>query len=329
MKSRIVLLILDPGDTFTTIPEGLSETLASIEKLRGSFELILVFNSPVSLAPNTFRFLKDYEVNHKNCLLIQQEEKQGISVGLNTGAFRETSEYDVLIMMSGDALIVDYDMLLNFESVFSKYSRIGCLHPISIFEDAPNLCNFSADYTMEKFHAHLKKGNAHCLEAEAHVASNIPFFIKEVKNRKREAFYPLPTLPLTFFAVRWPLYRSLNGFDEDFTCGHENNDFILRALRAGYYSAVHNRSFIYHRRLLFRVLGQAGNNRSLYNALAGQSGRVWKEKYGEKDNLTAFYEVRFGSFFANHLLPSAMFLRTHLKKILKNSNLLKIHQNRS
>ena len=327
MKFKIVLLIFDPEDTFASTPEALPKTLSSIRQLRGNFELVIVFNSPVCVAPKTFEFLVHYQRCNPQVFLVQQEKKQGISVGLNTGASQGDPDYDILIMMSGDALIVDPDILIEFEFLFSKYPKIGCLHSISIFEDSPNLCNYSSDFTMQCFHNHLNRGTEHCLSIESNILNELPGFVQSVKNRKQEVIYPLPTLPLTFFAVRSRLFKTLSGFDEAFLCGHENNDFIVRALKTGYYAAAANRAFIYHRRLFFRILGQAGKNRSIYNQLAGQSARAWKSKYGNRDILETFYEIRFGSFFAKYLLPIAKITRQNLKKIFRKSNLLKIFRN--
>jgi GT2 family glycosyltransferase len=238
--------------------------------------------------------------------LVQETTNRGIAGGFNDGvaALSHASEY--LILMSADALVVDPDLLNVLHQSFEASRNVGCLHPLSFFEDAPEKCNYSSAFDSSGFRSMRASDPELALERETRLQEQVDAMLRRVRGHRRWVSAPVSTLPLTFFCVRSEVFAALEGFDEGFVCGHENNDFVLRARRKGWTARVARRTLVLHRRMLFRSLGQAGNTEdSIYREMRSDSAAHWREKYGEATARQLFREAQWGTVIGKHVIPLA------------------------
>jgi hypothetical protein len=121
-----------------------------------------------------------------------------------------------------------------------------------------------------------------------------------VGRRRRSGFWPslrrhfaprlfeasnMWSFPLTTAMFRLEAFDQLGGLDEQFWYCHENNDFALRAISAGWSVGRAGTAFVNHRRFVFRAAGSAGDGLAI-NRRGHDEGmerwiRKWGKPYGE------------------------------------------------
>ena len=304
-RFAIVAVLLDPKGELSATPEGYSMALDSVLALRGDPEIVVVNNTPMEQAPECHRFLRQWVRRTPVAQLVQETTNRGIAGGFNDGVAALSHSADYLILMSGDALIVDPELLNVLHQSFEACRNVGCLHPLSFFEDAPERCNYSFAFDPSGFRSMRASDPELALEREKRLRGEVDAMLRRVRRHRRWVSAPVFTLPLTFFCVRFEVFAALEGFDEGFVCGHENNDLVLRARRRGWTARVARRTLVLHRRMLFRSLGQTGNADSVYHHLAGNSAAHWRDKYGDATARHLFREAHWGTIIGKHVIPLA------------------------
>lgn len=288
----IVLLVYDPYDVFT-VPDALPAAIGSIDVLATKAELVLVNNSRVELCPLTSAYLREVVNGRENTKLIEIGANLGCAGGFNRGAAAADPRSDVIVCMSVDALIVDPDTLGKMSMVLCRYPNIGFVHPYSIYEDEDKY-NVSPKFSLAAYRSNVKFGDGTDVDLKPELSPvEIDDILNKIGARPSRPIYPTLGVPLTFLGARKRLFEELNGFDEHFYAGGENQDIVLRALSIGYSAAVVNNAFVCHRRMLFRALGQAGKAQEFTTRGAAQAISYFQRKWGRLPQ-DIFRELRFG-----------------------------------
>jgi GT2 family glycosyltransferase len=314
MTFTIILVVYDPYDRFTH-PQALLPAIESIFTLEGSMEIVIVNNMDPVQSPCTSAFLKTLPDIYPRIRLIELDRNYGCSGGFNRGIQALTDLGDVLVYMSCDALIVDPKILLKMASVFETRKKIGAVHPLSVYEDSDD-ANVSREWSFQAFLKVLGETEENPERLPAEQEEVIASVLREVEREKPMTVRgPLSQLPLTFYAVRKSIFLDMKGFNEEFIAGWENIDFALRMYKRGYHSAIMKDAFVFHRRLLFRILGQAGENQQilLNDVRAGEA--VWNRIWGSVSHADVFRDLRHGKFLHRSLLRPVRLLTQAIKKL--------------
>lgn len=313
MTFTLVLVVYDPCDLFTH-PRALPAALESIFTLEGDLEIVVVNNTDPARSPVTSAYLKSLPAQYPRIRLIELDRNYGCSGGFNRGIRALKNPGDILIYMSCDALIVDPKMLLKMAAVFETQKKIGALHPLSVYEDFGE-ANVSRDWSFDAFLKVLEKSDQDPQQLPDEPREAIASILRDVAREKTGALRgPLPQLPLTFYALRKDLFFSLNGFNEEFIAGWENIDMALRMYKKGYRSAIMKDTFIFHRRLLFRILGQAGQNQQLLLQDVQNGEAVWNRLWGGIPHADVWRDLRHGKILHRCLLRPGRLFTQYLKR---------------
>ncbi|MDQ5984340.1 MAG: hypothetical protein CSYNP_00033 [Syntrophus sp. SKADARSKE-3] len=319
MTFTLVLVVYDPYDRFSH-PRALPAAIESIFTLEGDVDVVLVNNTDPAQAPLTSEYLKRLPEKYPRIRLIELDRNYGCSGGFNRGIRALDNPGDILVYMSCDALIVDPKVLLKMGAVFGKHKKIGALHPLSIYEDS-NEANVSRNWSFQAFLKVLDETGEDLKHLPAEPEGAIAAILEDIGREKPGAMrVPLSQLPLTFYAVRKALFLELKGFNEEFIAGWENIDFALRMYKLGYKSAIMKDAFVFHRRLLFRALGQAGQNQQilLNDVRAGEA--VWNRLWGGVPHADVFRDLRHGKLLHRGLLRPVRLLTQSMKRHLRGSH---------
>jgi GT2 family glycosyltransferase len=195
--------------------------------------------------------------------------------------------------MSGDALLVDHDVLDTFSAAFKRWPHVGALHPVSVFEDA-NDSNYSREWDGETFHRALRSYEAVGLDDldEDPFTDRVAALVQACRSRELRVTRPRLVLPLTFWAVRQSVLNAVGLMDERWRFCYENMDFALRAYLAGAESAVVQNAFVFHRRVLFRLMGSYDvSDPQTTQEMDGEA--LWRHKWGRAPG-RAWDEARYG-----------------------------------
>jgi len=200
-------------------------------------------------------------------------------------------------------------------AVFEARKKIGALHPLSVYEDFGE-ANVSREWSFQAFLKVLGETEANPELLPVGQDELIAAVLREVEREKPMAVRgPLPQLPLTFYAVRKSIFLDLKGFNEEFIAGWENIDFALRMYKRGYQSAIMKDAFVFHRRLLFRILGQAGENQQILLNDVRDGEVVWKRIWGNVPHADVFRDLRHGKLLHRSLLRPVRLLTQSIKKL--------------
>ncbi|MDD5168434.1 MAG: glycosyltransferase [Syntrophales bacterium] len=312
MKFTLLLVVYDPFDRFSH-PRALPVAVDSIFRLEGDVDIAIVNNTDPAKAPNTSAYLRMLAERDSRIRLIELDRNYGCSGGFNRGVNAMDHVNDILVYMSCDALIVDPHVLSKIGEAFGKYAKIGAIHPLSVYEDF-NEANYNDDWSFQAFLKLLETVDEDAQVLPDEPEEEINRILLGIKREKPSALrYPLPQLPLTFYAVRKDVFFDLGGFNEEFIAGWENIDFALRAYKKGYKSAILKNSFVFHRRLLFRGLGQAGQNQQILinDVKAGEA--VWNRLWGGIPHADVFRDLRHGRLLHRGLLKPVREFTRYLK----------------
>ncbi len=313
MTFTLVLVVYDPGDLFTH-PRALPAAIESIFTLEGDVEIVIVNNTDPALSPVTSAYLKTLPPAYPRIRLVELDRNYGCSGGFNRGIRALENPGDILVYMSCDALIVDPKILSKMAAVFGAQKKIGALHPLSVYEDFGE-ANVSRNWSFDAFLKVLEESDQDPQRLPAEPTEAIASILRDIGLEKSGALRgPLPQLPLTFYAVRKDLFFSLNGFNEEFIAGWENIDMALRMYKKGYRSAIMKDAFVFHRRLLFRILGQAGQNQQLLINDVQNGEVVWNRLWGGVPHADVWRDLRHGKILHRCLLRPGRLFTQYLKR---------------
>ena len=301
MKYTLLLVVYDPFDRFTH-PRALPVAIESLLRLEAEVDIAVVNNTEPVQAPTTSAYLRTLPAMDSRIRLIELDRNYGCSGGFNRGVKALDRVHDILVYMSCDAFIVDPQVLAKIGQAFGRYRKIGALHPLSVYEDFDQ-ANVSRAWSFQAFLDVLETTDENSPELPGEPQEAIKGILEVIQREKPSAVRsPMPQLPLTFYAVRKEVFMELGGFNEAFVAGWENIDFALRAYRRGYRSAILKDTFIFHRRLLFRMLGQAGQNQEILinDVKAGEA--VWNRLWGGVPHADVFRDLRHGKLLHRGLL---------------------------
>jgi hypothetical protein len=254
MRYCIILVVYDPHDAYARSC-ALPAALQSVESLHGDFRLVVTVNA-AERCPRTVAFLQAWCAEREWADVRLHRLNEGIAAAFNASVHGVLADYDAFVFMSGDALLVDHDVLHTFSAAFMRWPRVGALHPVSVFEDA-NDANYSREWDVTSFGRALRSYEAagvSNLEGDP-FTDRVAVLVQACRSRNLRVTRPHLVLPLTFWAVRQSVLRAVGPLDERWRFCYENMDFALRAYLAGAESAVVQNTFVFHRRVLFRLLG--------------------------------------------------------------------------
>jgi len=313
MTFTLILVVYDPYERFTH-PRALPAAIESIFTLEGSVEVVVINNTDLARSPRTSAYLRTLPIAYPRIRLIELDHNYGCGGGFNRGIRALNSLGDILVYMSCDAFIVDPKILLKMTAVFEARKKIGALHPLSVYEDSDD-ANVSSEWSSQAFLKALEVTDEDPERLPADPEEAIASILWEIGREKPGTLRsPLSQLPLTFYAVRKDLFLSLNGFNEEFIAGWENIDLALRMYKKGYQSAVMKDAFVFHRRLLFRILGQAGQNQQLLINDVRDGEAVWNRLWGGVPHADVFRDLRHGKLLHRCLLRPGRLLTQSLKR---------------
>jgi len=291
----VILVITDHQDIF--VSSGLiQQTVNSIFRLHGDYELILVNNYPSNLSPQITHYIRNIvNLEHKT-KVIETNKNLGSSGGFNRGVSAASSESKFVVFVSEDAEIVDSETLLKMQRAFEKNPSLGLLHPVSIFEDQDDF-NFSPYYWSGEMSRRLSllKSRRRTLSELDISQQELSYIIKKVNRRSLSVNAPLLGPPLTFLVIRREVFNKVNGFDEKLFFCYEHVDFNVRALLAGYQGGRLNNCFVNHRRLFSRAIRLHGKPiEGISNERLLKTREHWNKKWGKKLPIKVYYEIRYG-----------------------------------
>lgn len=298
MRYCIVLVVYDPRDAQSRAC-ALPEALRSVESLHGDFSLIVTVNA-AERCPRTVAFLRAWSAEREWAHLRLHRSNHGIAAAFNASVHGILDDYDAFVFMSGDALLVDPSVLHILSDAFTRWPAVGALHPVSVFEDA-EAANYSPKWDVASFRRVLQRYAVSDVVDPDGGPSAPPWVAvaTDCTRRRLQVTRPHLVLPLTFWAVRRAVLQVVGPLDERWLYGYENMDFALRAYLAGAQSAVVQNTFVFHRRLLYRLLGsmEVGEAQTSLG-LDGQA--LWLLKWGRPPG-SAFDQARFGPTIAGLL----------------------------
>jgi len=312
MKYTLLLVVYDPFDRFSH-PRALPAAIESLSLLEEDVDVAIVNNTDPAQAPVTSAYLRRLAGTGARIRLIELDRNYGCSGGFNRGVKALGQLNDILVYMSCDALIVDPHLLSKMGQAFGRHKKVGALHPLSVYEDY-DAANTTRDWSFQAFLKLLETVGEASQALPDEPQEEIKAILQGISREKPSALRsPLPQLPLTFYAVRKEVFSDLGGFNEAFVAGWENIDFALRAYQKGYKSAILKDTFIFHRRLLFRMLGQAGQNQQLLinDVKAGEV--VWNRLWGGVPHADVFRDLRHGRLLHRGLLKPVREFTSYLK----------------
>jgi len=307
MKFTLILVVYDPGDLFTH-PRALPAALDSIFTVEGDPDIVIANNTDPAEAPVTSAYLRGLPVSYPGVRLIEHGRNYGCSGGFNRAVRALDNPGDILVYVSCDALIVEPQVLLKMARVFKANKKIGALHPASAYEDFSK-ANISRAWSYDVYLKELDQADEDPESLPDEPRDAINTVLRDIAGRKPGRLSgPLPQLPLTFYAVRRDLFLSLGGFQEEFVAGWENVDLALRMYKNGYWSCIMEDTFVFHRRLLFRLLGQAGENQQQLVRDVVNGEAVWNRLWGGIPPADAWRDLRHGKIIHRGLLrPGRLF----------------------
>ncbi len=271
----IVLVVNDPLDRFTA-SGAISRCLSSIERLCGDYELVVVNNNGVAHVPALTEMLRG--IRKPAVTIAEPNANLGTSGGFNLGLRSSNSKSDYVAFMSGDAEIIDCQMLQRLELTFERFSHVGVLHPISIYEDSTPY-NLSRQFHSRHYFSKIRHHGAVDSEETIHQVSEAL-----LRARSLTPIFSgrLPSFPLTFAAIKRSTIHSIGEFDEGVKGGCcENDDFAFRCLQSGLSVGRANNTCVYHHRYLFyRLTHPEGIADLPHAAVVNQAQEWWLQKWG-------------------------------------------------
>lgn len=232
---------------------GLKFTKACLDSLERfthypDWELIVVDNASTDGTPD---FLNQYARNHSDVRVLLNSENLGFSGGNNVGL--RAARGDCLVILNNDTYVTE-GWLLGMVRALQNDPRLGLVGPVT--NNIGNEAKIDIDYTTMEEMAHV---------AHAHTSAH-----------RREK---LRVDKVGFFCVGFQraLLEEVGFLDEDFGLGFfEDDDYCLRARKAGYHIAILEDVFIHHHLSgSFNSLGMEKRQ-----AIFEESKAVFEKKWG-------------------------------------------------
>ena len=276
-RFALVLLVFDPFDRFFS--SGLiQDHLARICALNGRLSITLVNNNVPGNTPNLCKFLNDFsQANHWR--LVQTDGARGLAEGYNLGISASDPACDYFVLVSCDTQFVDPDTLPKMHQAIATKQSVGLAHPMSVFEDSEYM-NISEEFGLRRYREYwrTRQLDAPILDLSTDDIARM----RALANTRSGLIAPVDRFGFTCVMIKRQVWQTVGKFDEGFQYCFENIDYVVRALKQDYQTAMVKNVFVNHRRPLVRVLWGAGTgegagdpNRSAYES----SQRYWYYKW--------------------------------------------------
>ena len=200
------------------------ESLRS-EKIDNLNKIIVVDNNS---SDNSYKFLEDCDTVN----LVKLNKNFGFAKGCNIGASHADSDY--FFFLNPDTIINNS----NLDSIFNflvKNPNVGIAGP-QIFDKKDNFVMTSRHFPCMS-NVIIHQSGLRLL------SKNLSWLIDQNINTPSSE---VSTIIGAAFMVRRKLFKSLNGFDEDYFVYFEEVDFCLRAKKAGYKTMFLSSSNVKH-----------------------------------------------------------------------------------
>ena len=310
-RCTIILVVYDRNDSYSQ-EHALPAAVDSLLAIAVNQEVILVNNQDLASCPRTSAYLRHLAAVHPEIRLVETDRNTGCAGGFNAGYRVARKDSDFYVYMSGDALVVQPDMLQRIVIGFERYPKAGLLHPLSIYEDI-DLFNVDEGFSANAFFAKASYEEETATRDAPLVSGEIAGLCDRVSGRPASLRWPAMQVPLTFLAIRRAVFEKVGLFDDGFLAGGENIDFTLRALQAGFRAGCLENSFVFHRRLLFRQLGSAGKNREVETAGQTTFNDHWKQKWGALRPIDVYRQARYGKVVFFCVIRPAVWLMQYIR----------------
>ncbi len=214
MKASLIIL------TYNELYEGTIPCVESIYKYTNfdDFELIIVDNCSKDDTP---KYLQELKEKYSNIKIQLNETNKGFAAGMNDGL--KLAEGDFLVLLNND-ILVNPNWLEKLINPLMQNPEIAMTGPIS---------NGS--------------GNEQCVNFDELDKNNYIDVTKNYIERQRNEIYFTNRLAFFCVAISRKVFEKIGFLDENFGLGwFEDDDYCLRARKAGYKIAIAEDCFIYH-----------------------------------------------------------------------------------
>jgi GT2 family glycosyltransferase/glycosyltransferase involved in cell wall biosynthesis len=220
-----------------------------------SYELIVVDNAS---ADGTAEYLKNFAVQHPNNVRIQlNDTNKGYAGGNNDGIRLAQGQY--IVLLNNDTL-VPCGWLERLLKLFDEQAGVGMVGPIT-----------------------NSAGNEQRIELKGLNENNFEEIAGSYTERQEGVWFTTEKLGFFCVAMRRTLMEKIGYLDEKFGIGmFEDDDYCIRAKRAGFTIAVVEDCFVYHKgSVSFGKLAVES-----YHALFEKNKAYFREKHGLEWALT-------------------------------------------
>ena len=215
MRASIIVL------TFNQLEDGTRPCIDSIYRCTDpmDFELILVDNASSDGTPDYLRSVKDA---HHNVVLILNDKNKGYAAGNNDGM--RVARGDSVILLNNDTLVTP-NWLDDLLSDMEADRTIGLVGPVT-----------------------NSAGNEQMITIPSLNLENYLELSRQYVMRHRGYLFETQKLGFYCVAMRKEIMAKVGYLDEKFGLGmFEDDDFCVRAKKAGYRLMVKEGCFIYHK----------------------------------------------------------------------------------
>jgi GT2 family glycosyltransferase len=224
-----------------------------------SYELIVVDNAS---ADGTADYLKDFAAQHANVRIQLNDTNKGYSGGNNDGIKLAEGQY--IVLLNNDTLVPSgwLDSLLK---LFSEQPDVGLIGPIT-----------------------NSAGNEQRIELKGLNEKNYENISSAYVERQKGVWFTTEKLGFFCVAMRRTLIEKIGYLDEKFGIGmFEDDDYCIRAKKAGFSLAVVEDCFVYHKgSVSFKKLSSSD-----YIEIFNKNRNYFFEKHGI---LWTYTDIAFG-----------------------------------
>ncbi len=184
-----------------------------------SYELIVVDNAS---ADGTAGYLKTFAAQHTHVRLQLNDTNKGYAGGNNDGIKLAQGQY--IVLLNNDTLVPEgwLDRLLK---LFNEQPGVGLVGPVT-----------------------NSAGNEQCIELDGLNEKNFEEIASAYVERQKGAWFITEKLGFFCVAMRHTLPEKIGYLDEKFGIGmFEDDDYCIRAKKAGFALAVAEDCFVYHK----------------------------------------------------------------------------------
>ncbi|SEN06249.1 Glycosyltransferase, GT2 family [Pseudomonas sp. ok272] len=231
-ESREIQRHASSVDIIVCVHNALSDVKNCLESINcytlPPFRLIIVDDGS---AAETQEFLSDY-AKHQGCVIHRNEIAGGYTKAANCGLKLSDAEYSVLL--NSDTIVTPYwlERLLDCANSDSKIGVVGPLSNTASWQSVPEIFDAKGDWTDNP----LPKG------------LTIQEYADEIARESLRIYPKVGFINGFCFLIKRSLMAEIGIFDEEvFGRGYgEENDFCLRAAKAGWQLAIADDAYVYH-----------------------------------------------------------------------------------